>query len=444
MSYTSCLKYSLLTCSLISLSGCGLASMPKGYSPIEKQAITELNTANYVPRTADERAAVLTQDLFAQTAFWSREYDLNPADLEAAVNLASTLRRLGNPGKSIEVATQTRAMYPRDVALMTELGASLIANDEPQKAVKVIDGAIRQNPQDSRLWSMKGAALDQLEMFTQARQHYAKGLQLSPNDPKIMTNVGLSYALEGDPRTAEVWLRRAANDPNAPKSTRENLALILGLQGKTDEAEQWTQRATSNTASYTNPMRGPSTQGRPQNQTPMAMRGPARRTQTPRRPQTSNQQQAPARQARPTRQIRTAPTAGQITPTRASTGRTLSNFSTQLSGGPKTASDAARMAAKQMAAPKPQNPADVLSKISQNNQSKRAIAAQQNAYNQQMAQQRAYGQRPAAQQIAQYPGRQTQYGAPQQYAPQAYTQSYQQPQQQMPVDNTRVPARTRR
>ena len=434
MSYTSCLKYSLLTCSLISLSACGLASMPKGYSPIEKQAVTELNTANYVPRTADERAAVLTQDLFAQTAFWSREYDLNPADLEAAVNLASTLRRLGNPGKSIEVATQTRAMYPRDVALMTELGASLIANDEPQKAVKVIDGAIRQNPQDSRLWSMKGAALDQLEMFTQARQHYAKGLQLSPNDPKIMTNVGLSYALEGDPRTAEVWLRRAANTPNAPKSARENLALVLGLQGKTDEVEQWTQRTTNKTASYTNPMRGPSTQGRPQSQAPMTMRGPARRVQA------SNRQQAPTRQARPTRQIRTAPTAGQITPTRASTGRTLANFSTQLSGGPKTASDAARMAAKQMAAPKPQNPADVLSKISQNNQSKRAIAVQQNAYNQQMAQQRTYGQRPPAQQMAQYPGRQTQYGAPQQYAPQAYSQ----PQQQLPVDNTRARARTRR
>lgn len=433
MSYSSCLKYSLLTCGLISLSGCGLASLPKGYSPIEKQAVTELNTANYIPRTADERAAVLTQDLFAQTAFWSREYDLNPADLEAAVNLASALRRLGNPGKSIEVATQTRALYPRDVELMTELGASLVANDEPQKAVKIIDSAIRQNPQNARLWSMKGAALDQLEMFSQARQHYTKALQLSPNDPKIMTNVGLSYALEGDPRTAEVWLRRAANVPGAPANARRNLALVLGLQGKTEEANHWTQRETDkkppqSNPGYANSLRQQATPRRPQNLTPQRRRGPAQSSQT------SNRQQAPSRQ------IRMAP----IPPMQAPTGRTLSAFSTQLSGGPKTASDAARLSAKQMATQKPKSQTDVLSKISQNNQSKRKIASQQNAYNQQLAQQRAYGQRPIPnQQMAQYPGRQNPYGYPQQqYAPQAYPQPRQ--QRPIPVSNTRAPARIRR
>lgn len=434
MSYSSCFKYSLLTCGLISLSGCGLASLPKGYSPIEKQAVTDLNTANYTPRTADERAAVLTQDLFAQTAFWSREYDLNPADLEAAVNLASALRRLGNPGKSVEVATQTRAMYPRDVDLMTELGASLIANDEPQKAVKVIDTAIRQRPQEARLWSMKGAALDQLEMFTQARQHYTKALQLSPNDPKIMTNVGLSYALAGDPRTAEVWLRRAANSPDAPASSRDNLALVLGLQGKTDEANHWTQRSTNKPApqantNYASSMRGSSMQARPQNLTPQRSRGPVRSTQT------SNRQQAP------TRQIPIAPVAKKIAPMRAPTGRTLSEFSTQLSGGPKTASDAARQAAKQMSAQPSQQPTDVLAKIAQNNQSKIAIAAQQAEYNQQLAQQRANSQR---QQAVQYPGRQNPYGQYSQYTPNppVSTQAYP-PQMQAPID-VRTPARNRR
>ncbi len=428
MSYSSCLKYSLLTCSIISLSGCGLASLPKGYSPIEKQAVAELNTANYTPRTADERAAVLTQDLFAQTAFWSREYDLNPADLEAAVNLASTLRRLGNPGKSIEVATQTRALYPRDADLMTELGASLIANDEPQKAVRIIDTAIRQRPQDARLWSIKGAALDQLEMFTQARQHYTKALQLSPNDPKIMSNVGLSYALEGDPRTAEVWLRRAANIPGAPESARENLVLVLSLQGKTEEAARWSQPNRMHnvpTPSYQTSMRGAS------------MQSPALRPSTP--PLNSHRQAAPRQQA-PTQQIRMAPTANQIQPTKTSAKRTLSDFSTQLSGGPMTASDAARQVARQMNSQNNQQPSNVLAKIAQNNQSKISIAQQQNAYNQRLAQQRAQAQRQAAQQqTTQYPGRPNPYGNPQTYNPQANYPTY----QQAPTDN-RAPARNRR
>lgn len=245
------------------LSGCGLASLPGGYSPIEQQTLQELHTSNYTPRSADERAAILTQDLFAQTAFWSREFDLNPADLEAAINLASTLRRLGNPHKSIEVAQTTRALYPRDVDLMTELAAALIADNNPKDALPVIDSALAQRPNMARLWSLKGAALDQFEQFTEARQQYSRGLAIAPNNPGIIANVGLSYALEGDPKTAEIWLRRAANMPGASPSVRQNLSLVLGLQNKFDEAEKWAGRdlneqSIANNMSYIRTLRGSS------------------------------------------------------------------------------------------------------------------------------------------------------------------------------------------
>ena len=71
-----------------------------------------------------EREAIATQDLFAQTAFWSREYDLNPGDLEAAINLSANLRRMGNTQKSIEVAQHTRALYPRDAARQAVAGGA--------------------------------------------------------------------------------------------------------------------------------------------------------------------------------------------------------------------------------------------------------------------------------------------------------------------------------
>ena len=245
------------------ISGCSLASLPKNYSPIEQQTVDELSGANYTPRSAEERESIATQDMFAQTAFWSREYDLNPADLEAAINLAANLRKMGNPAKSIEVAQHTRALYPRDVDLMTELGASLIANNKTNDAVKIIDTALFQRPRSARLWSLKGAALDQLERFSEARENYSKALNFSPNDPSILANVGLSYALEGDPRTAEIWLRQAASLPGASPNTRQNLALVLGLQGKTDEAEKWVkqdldQEGAQNNLEYIRSLRGSS------------------------------------------------------------------------------------------------------------------------------------------------------------------------------------------
>ena len=42
---------------------------------------------------------------------------------------------------------------------------------------------------------------------------------------------------EGDAPSAEILLRRAAAQPTATLKVRQNLALSLGLQGKTAEAE---------------------------------------------------------------------------------------------------------------------------------------------------------------------------------------------------------------
>lgn len=482
MTYASSLKLGLLSVSLLSLSGCGLASLPGGYTPIEKQTINDLRPANYVPRTADQRAAILTQGLFAQAAFWSREYDLNPADLEAAINLASTLRRLNNPAKAVEITTQTRALYPRDVDLMTELGAALIANNQPQKAIEIIDTALRQRPDRARLWSMKGAALDQVEMFDQARQHYTRALQLAPNDAGIMANVGLSYALEGDPRTAEVWLRRAANVPGASAAVRQNLALVLGLQGKTEDAQRWANRdLNTNTAQMNaNPAPAqpvPTQYGVPQQ---AALAGPTSRVMA--KPVTqpvssaSNRyaprvygQLDPAQPTQARQPQRSASTQHPTPLTAAPRGFNLTMPSDP--NGPKTSQQAALQMAEQrlvgsgniqyqtQAVPQatpyaqqeiittnvaPQSvlaQQSVLERIAQNNFSKRTLAQQQQAQYQALAQQRAAQQ-------------QQQYGAPAQvpaygqqpYSPQVdmriypqYNSEYAQNQQ-----DTRTPARSRR
>jgi len=48
----------------------------------------------------------------------------------------------------------------------------------------------------------------------------------------------MSYLLEGDLKTAETHLRAAAQSPVADSRVRQNLALVVGLQGRFDEAEQ--------------------------------------------------------------------------------------------------------------------------------------------------------------------------------------------------------------
>ena len=404
----------------IVLSGCSLASLPANYSPLEKQTVEELSGVNYVPRSDEEREAIATQDMFAQTAFWSREYDLNPADLEAAINLAANLRKMGNPSKSIEVAQHTRALYPRDVDLMTELGASLIANNDTNEAIKIIDSALYQRPRSARLWSLKGAAMDQQERFGEARQNYTKALGLAPNDPSILANVGLSYALEGDPQTAEIWLRRAATLPGANPNVRQNLALVLGLQGKLDEAEKWAkqdlnQEGAQQNLAYIRSLRGSSqpTAATSQPTTTTAAsttRSPRVYGQqtTPQKTQYSATASAsPATQPTTTRTVK-SPAPRQYAPQLAKFGAKLAvaGDPTKMQGGPQTVSEAALEALRQrntalrnmpstgatpQAQPTPSpaatSPTSVLNKISQNNAPKVTIAQHQQA---QLAQRAAY------------------------------------------------------
>jgi len=215
------------------LGGCMVA---KPLSAAEEEVRSDLDVSNYYPATRELRQSIETQPLFAQAAFWGREYDLNPSDLESAIKLSAAVRKLGNAQRAIEIAQTTRALYPRDPYLAAEFAAALIASERALDAMSPLDDALRTAPNYARLWSLKGAALDQTEQYERARQHYDRALRITPNDPNILANLGLSYALSGDPVTAETWLQRASALPGAGPGVHQNLALVLQLQGKTAEA----------------------------------------------------------------------------------------------------------------------------------------------------------------------------------------------------------------
>ena len=79
--------------------------------------------------------------------------------------------------------------------------------------------------------------LDQLGKQGDARSLYRRALDLKPNEPSVLSNLGMSYVLEGDLKSAETYMRQAAAAPGADSRVRQNLALVVGLQGRFEEAE---------------------------------------------------------------------------------------------------------------------------------------------------------------------------------------------------------------
>ena len=95
---------------------------------------------------------------------------------------------------------------------------------------------------DWKLLSAEGAILDQLGQQDAARGLYRRALDLQPNEASVLSNLGMSYLLAGDLSTAEKYMQQAAAQPGADAGVRQNLALVVGLQGRFQEAEAIARR----------------------------------------------------------------------------------------------------------------------------------------------------------------------------------------------------------
>ncbi len=199
-------------------------------------------TSARAPATAEERASYDRLDPLARSVFWSREREINPADLAAGPKLAEALRQLGQYEQAASTAQQTLVTQPANVDAMLELGRAHIARGQAFYGIAALEQARATAPRDWRPLSLLGVAYNQVRRTDDARAAWNEGLRISPDNPDILTNAAIALTADGNAPAAEALLRRAVTQPGATLKTRQNLALVLGLQGKTAEAEQIIRR----------------------------------------------------------------------------------------------------------------------------------------------------------------------------------------------------------
>jgi Flp pilus assembly protein TadD len=170
-------------------------------------------------------------------AEWGARYHANPADPTAAINYARALRELGQRAQAVSVLEQASIHHPRNMPLLGAYGRALADIGSYQQALDVLSRAHTPDQPDWHILSVQGAVLDQMGRHEDAQRHYATALKIAPDEPSILSNLGLSYALSRNLPAAEGTLRRAAARSHDPRVT-ENLALVVGLQGRFAEAEQ--------------------------------------------------------------------------------------------------------------------------------------------------------------------------------------------------------------
>jgi Flp pilus assembly protein TadD len=246
-----CRKHAFAATALLVLMVAGQASaLPwgkrdKAAPPAAAAAKPQAKPAAEAPApkaTPQERAVAERMDPLARAAFWAREVNIDPADAEASVRMASALRAIGRLNEAQQAVQRVLVLQPDNIEALLESGRIYLAQEQGFYAIEPARRAQALQPRDWRAASMLAVALEQAQRDNEALAAHRQALAIAPANPVVMSNAAMFYAGHGDLKAAEALLRQAAADPAAAIQVRQNLALVLGLQGKLAEAEQLVRR----------------------------------------------------------------------------------------------------------------------------------------------------------------------------------------------------------
>lgn len=191
------------------------------------------------------------QQLMQASTSLGTRYQSNPKDKATAINYATVLRMTNRSDQALAVMRSLAIAYPKDRDVLAAYGKALASSGQFEAALDSLRRAQTPEYPDWRLLSAEGAILDQLGKTGEARDLYRKALQVKP-DASILSNMGMSYVLSGELSTAETYMRKAVGAPGSDSRVRQNLALVVGLQGRFDEAEQIASQELSAQQAKTN------------------------------------------------------------------------------------------------------------------------------------------------------------------------------------------------
>ena len=168
----------------------------------------------------------------------AERYRREPANPQIAIDYAQALRATGQRDQAAAVLQRATILHPKDLTITGAYGRALADAGNYEQALDVLSRAHSPDQPNWRIYNVQGAVLDQMGRHQEARAAYERALTINPDDPMVLSNLGLSAALSKDLTRAEEVLRKAVAHPRADGRVRQNLALVVGLQGRFEEAER--------------------------------------------------------------------------------------------------------------------------------------------------------------------------------------------------------------
>ena len=149
----------------------------------------------------------------AEANRWAKAYDANPGEKYASINYARALRGCERYSEAVSVMRVAAVKAPKDYEVLGAYGKALADDNDLDQAKDVLNKSYPIERPDWTILSVQGSVEDKLGNFDQAQTYYLAALKIAPGEPSVLTNLGLSYALNKQLPDAEQSLRQAVGKP---------------------------------------------------------------------------------------------------------------------------------------------------------------------------------------------------------------------------------------
>lgn len=242
--YAASPRYAAIAALLGSMALGGCAGQTSDLLP---QLMSSKPAPQAVPGAASDNAPQVVQnELEKATEYWGKQFAAKPNDLTTALNYARNLKAMGQKRQALPVLQQASVYHGQSRELASEYGRLALELDQVSTAKPLLALADDPTKPDWRVISARGTVLAKEGSYKAAIPFFERAVALSNSHPSVMNNLAMAHALAGEPDRSETILRQAASK-GGPAKVRQNLALVLGLQGKYDEATVVAAKETGQT-----------------------------------------------------------------------------------------------------------------------------------------------------------------------------------------------------
>ena len=193
---------------------------------------------SFVKATPQAIQAALRSDTLSQAAFFATQFDHDPTNAQLGLYLSNAQRAPARYQEAADTAHAVLLFAPNNPDALLAAARAHIAGGNGFYAIDPLKHLSDLKPKDWQAWSLLGVAYDQTKRPEDAQAAWQTALKLSPDNPAVLTNMAMARVSAGDFTGAEPLLRTAVAQKGSTIQERQDLALVLGLQGKMPEAER--------------------------------------------------------------------------------------------------------------------------------------------------------------------------------------------------------------